>query len=438
MEAKLWQQLLQSIRENVLPITSRCNVSCIFCSHRQNPPGVETFTLPPLTWEQVREVGQFLDASKKIVIGESATRIKEGEPLTHPQWVRILSFLRQLYPETPISITTNGILLTDSHCRALAELAPLEVNLSLNSASCRGRRRLLGGATEQAIRAVRLLREYGICFHGSVVALPWLTGWDDLEYTIIFLAEHGARTVRVLAPGFTRYAALEMRFGPSFLNDLHTFIQTVQRKTAVPVLVEPPPVADLQAEVAGILRDSPAEKAGLKRGDKIVAVGGKTVFSRVDAYRRLTDVANPEVTFERQRRQLRTVLRKEAYVAPGAVFYYDLAPEVWKRFLDVLNNCRAARVLVLTSRFAYPMIQVAAEKVATAEVKVMPVQNRTFGGSIGCAGLLTVDDLLPVIKENHRRFDLITVPRMAFDQQGRDLLGNTIWDLEKAFPVVSV
>ena len=74
------QLLYHSVgRHNILPLTSRCGVSCLFCSHRYNPPGVRAVFFGDLEMEIIRELLDLLNPKEKIVIGESATRL-EGEP----------------------------------------------------------------------------------------------------------------------------------------------------------------------------------------------------------------------------------------------------------------------------------------------------------------------------------------------------------------------
>ena len=45
-------------------------------------------------------------------------------------------------------------------------------------------------------------------FEGSIVALPFVTGWDDIENTAKFLRDSGAWSIRILAPGFSRITLL--------------------------------------------------------------------------------------------------------------------------------------------------------------------------------------------------------------------------------------
>ena len=46
-------------RTNILPVESSCNTSCIFCSHRQNPAGIEIYRLPELTVEDYKEIAYY-------------------------------------------------------------------------------------------------------------------------------------------------------------------------------------------------------------------------------------------------------------------------------------------------------------------------------------------------------------------------------------------
>jgi len=52
------QLILSSAQEyNILPLTSCCDAQCIFCSHRQNPPGVKKVDI---SGRSGRELGELL------------------------------------------------------------------------------------------------------------------------------------------------------------------------------------------------------------------------------------------------------------------------------------------------------------------------------------------------------------------------------------------
>jgi len=92
-------------RGNILPLTSVCNVSCIFCSHRQNPPGIKIYKMDHRTPEQVKSCLEFISPGAPVVIGESVTRIIEGEPFLHPEIKGILYAIREkLYRRWPLTV----------------------------------------------------------------------------------------------------------------------------------------------------------------------------------------------------------------------------------------------------------------------------------------------------------------------------------------------
>jgi len=64
---ELWPLLVEAVSVyNVLPLTSTCNLNCIFCSHLQNPPGIKAYHFPPLPLEELKQLIPFPDGSRKI------------------------------------------------------------------------------------------------------------------------------------------------------------------------------------------------------------------------------------------------------------------------------------------------------------------------------------------------------------------------------------
>lgn len=417
-------------QDNVLPLTSRCNLGCIFCSHRQNPPGVTTYKLPPLPVETVTDLAQFLDGSKPVIIGESATRIDEGEPFTHPELFTILRNLRHMFPKVKLAITTNGTLLDTANVRELAELQPLELTVSLNSVTARGRQLLLRDAEpERAPLAVTLLGQSGIPFHGSLVAMPHLTGWDDIAETTRFLANQGALTVRIFLPGYTALAPDKLRFSLSLWDDVLAWAKARNAELGVPVLPEPALCRDITPEIYGIIRNSPAAVAGLKAGDQIQRINNRIIKSRVDAYQQAQLADNPTIHLTRDGEPITVVLTKKRRESPGFAVLYDFDPQRLRGLAVEITQAHSP--LLLASLFAAPLIERLTGELGLPATSVVAVPNHYFGGSIQAAGLLTVSDLLTVaIKEVKKQpRDLILVPREAFDPQGLDLTGVSLQQL---------
>jgi NifB/MoaA-like Fe-S oxidoreductase len=417
---------------NVLPIASSCNMRCIFCSHRFNPPGVKVYRIPPRSIAEIRKALPFIDPARPIVIGEAVTRIIEGEPLTHPNLAEILQLLRVSFPRTPVSLTTNGILLDQALAELLDRLGNITVNLSLNCMGAAARRSLLGDADERAaVSSVKLLEAYGIPFNGSIVAMPQVTGWDELEQTVFYLAEHGAKTIRIFEPGFSRLAPPGLQFSRSLRAGLISCIEEWRKCTNTPITCEPPYLDDLEAVVAGVLADSPARAAGVQGGDVIMAVNGREVGSRVEAFRRVLKAADPVVTVRRENGLPRELLlRKKRHQRSGLVMDYDLDPGLIEDMVRVARHRRAGNILILTSQLAGPLLAQGVAKFwrENAVVKLLPVENDFFGGSIRSAGLLTVGDMSKGLRQylalmTAGRPDLILLPGLAFDWKGYDLTG---------------
>lgn len=431
-------------RRGILPLTSVCNTGCIFCSHRQNPPEVESFSIKPRQRSEVVAGLDFLGQPRKIVIGESVTRVMEGEPFTHPEIMEILAEVRRRFPLTQIEITTNATLVNHERARELAALGSVRLIVSLNSLGDDSRRRLMGDRVPgRARRGLEAIEAAGLEYEGSLVAMPWVTGWEDLEATVLFLAGGSARTVRVFIPGFTRLAPEHLRFPSAFTGDLARWVKDLRRRTDTPISLEPPQMDDLDPVLVGSVPDSPARKAGLGGGCRILSLDGRAPRSRVEAHAWLEAAADPVVRYhwgsipEQEAR-----LIKPAGAPSGAVFEYDIDLEPVERVWRKILNRRARRPLVLTSELGRAIVARALEALAppgAPPAVVEAVPNRFFGGTIGAAGLLTVEDFLDwwFAKTPYQAPgpDLVLVPGLAFDGRGRDLTGRSYLDLEEAMGV---
>jgi hypothetical protein len=409
---------------NVLPLTGRCNLSCVFCSHRHNPPGTKAYSFGPLAEDILSSLIPYLDPGKKIIIGESATRLREGEPLTYPWFLPLLRKIRKLYPDTVIQVTTNGTLLDRPLINAIAALQPLEMVLSVNSISAAGRSSLMGDAAAVKICAViEMLQELQIGFHGSLVAMPHLVGFEDLRQTLTYLEQSGARSIRLLLPGFTRLFNPALVPTEEITGVIYRMVAEMQKHLCVPLLAEPPLINNLEPVVAGVSVNSAAEQAGLKSGDLIIDINGKKPFSRVDAYNILNDSENPSLIIGRGSQQITTVLRKAVKVSPGIAVAYDLQPaqvEKVKMSIDPQGEN-----LMLVSNPALQRWQRALQFHELENIELLPVRAGWFGGTINCAGLLTIGDFQGALDNlvDLNQYQRILIPGIAFDRSGNDLQG---------------
>ncbi len=446
--------LYASHKAGVLPLTSECNMRCVFCSNRFNPPGVEAVFMGPRAVEEVKAgLGQ-LAGAEKVVIGESATRICEGEPLTHPHFTEILHLVRERYPDKPLRLTTNGSLLTREIAGELAAM-DVEVTVSLNSSSPRTRSRIMGDPEpDRALEGIRHLEGAGARFHGSVVALSSVTGTEDIAATLRFLESHGALTCRVFIPGYTRRGLVDRLYA-----DRNAVGRTVRDLAAqslqMPVTVEPPALHDLIPEVEGVMRGSAAAKAGILRGDVIRRVDGVDVRCRVHAFGLLRDAENPVVEVEqpparhrsRSGEQVTVRLIKPKGEAPGVVMSHDVDLARVEDAIGIAAD-RAEAPVFITSSLARDVVGAAMAAAGRrgrkwAQERLFVAPNRFFGGNIGSAGLLTTCDIVEALEQCNRQgisFDLVVLPAAPFDDRGRDLVGRPYTGIQVAYgvPVVLV
>jgi NifB/MoaA-like Fe-S oxidoreductase len=422
---ELQRLLVEAVREhNVLPLTGRCNLSCCFCSHRFNPPGTRAYSFGPLSAERLSELAAFLDPERKIIIGESATLLREGEPLTHPRLMDLLKELRTRYPETMIQITTNGSLLDHQIIDKFPALQPLELIISVNSMSAKGRRVLMGDLKPAKIRPLlELLAARQLDFHGSIVAMPHLIGFEDLRQTILFLDQCGAKSIRLLIPGFTKVTDPNLIPGENVISKCYQLIAELQRKISTPLLPEPPLINDLHPVVAGVFKGSPAGLKGVKAGDQILDIDGTQPFSRVEAFRKLVVNSDPYLSVGREGKVFRASLPKAAQTSPGLAFDYDLDPDQVDRVMTNVNP--NGKTLVLVSVPALIRWQLALSVRSIENINLLAVPSVWFGGTINCAGLLTVSDYREVLTglASINDYKWILVPGISFDRGGLDLTG---------------
>lgn len=437
--------LAEAEAAGVLPLTSTCNISCVFCSNRWNPPGLRVFRLPPRSLAEVEAALAGMSHLDEVVIGESASRVLEGEPLTHPDFGAILRVARRLVPQAVIKVTTNGLLLDAGLAGLLADLGPVEVTLSLNTASPEAYRRLHGIEADPA-RAPGLLRRAGIPFHGSVVAVPALAGRKDLTETVRRLEAWGALSCRVFVPGHTSLTPRETAVLLPGRAEVAALVEEARGSTRLPLTLDPPEITDLAARLAGVIPGSPADRAGLRAGDVLTDVEGTSPVCRVDAFRR-----SREALARRGRCRLEVAGRGPVVlsagpgrpVRTGLVMDCDVDPADAGAVRRVAAAEGSGRVLILTSTLASGPLRLALASPGFGPqpaCRVTPVPSTTFGGSIGCAGLLTVADVertlagLLATGQGPAAGEVVLLPRIAFDRSGVDLVGRSPAELRALLP----
>jgi putative radical SAM enzyme (TIGR03279 family) len=97
------------------------------------------------------------------------------------------------------------------------------------------------------------------------------------------------------------------------------------------------------------------------------------------------------------------------------------------------------RVTLVTSTMAQPVIEAFAADLRLVEnldVQVLPVVNRFFGPEVTVAGLLCGQDVLDALLANGNLGDLVLLPRVMLDSEGKRFLDDvTVEDFKAALPV---
>ena len=185
-----------ALEANILPITSRCDSHCVFCSHKNNPPGIAVgvgggaapSTRSPAPWPSWTRAAS-------ITIGESATPIIEGRALLRTRGSgRSSRWCRRAFPETPLEITTNGEL---SHREMVAVPGATGRDLPQRLPEQRVRpgqaARSWATAPTQSERTHRGRRGFSGDPRSASAAAWWpcrtSSGWDDIRDTVVFLAD---------------------------------------------------------------------------------------------------------------------------------------------------------------------------------------------------------------------------------------------------------
>lgn len=434
MKAAPFNMLLEAAsRYNILTLTTSCAAACVFCSHHQNPKEVEAYYINKLTLAEAENLVEFLDGSKKITIGESATRICEGEPFAFEYLMDILKLIRGKYPNAIIQITTSGIYIDEAVLEELKSIQNIEFNISLNSCTEEGRKKLYGGnAHMQAVAAVKMLKKYDIKWAGSIVAMPHVVGWEDLEQTIAYLSEQGAATIRVFMPGYTKYTKIALPEA-NIAKDLEQLAKALQTTIKTPIIVEPSMINNLDAIVEGVIWDLPASHANLSAGCRIVSVNGKAIYSRVDAYNSLYTASNPTVSYEKDGKLFSCLISKNRNTSAGLVFNYDIDPEAAVRMKRKIEKFSSRDCLLLVSKLGHGIISKVIESSETLKVEI--VANNFFGGNIMCAGLLVLEDIEEVLRAQFKVPQVVFLPQVMFDEKGRDLVGRHYIELEQEFDI---
>lgn len=228
-----------------LSISAVCNARCLFCSNRMNP-----FPVRQNVFREIEDVKLQLSLGSAnheggIHMSDSLPgRISEGEAFLHPRFFEILTLVREKFLTNRLHFTTNASLLDEPFVRKLAPFRPMEINVSLHSAQPKLWARIFRTTEKRArtaLSSLALLKAHHIDFTGTIVPLPRICGWDDLEKTFGFLVDAGARSIILWWPGFSEKTPADLRKQIECpWDEFEDFVRHIQKKyPRFPIVPQP-------------------------------------------------------------------------------------------------------------------------------------------------------------------------------------------------------
>ena len=142
---------------NILQVrcTSVCNMQCAFCSTSAN-----NFKMHPVNYivdvdyllEWVKKVAEFKGDNLQIFLDSV------GDPLTHPDFVKLVVGLRKIKQIRDIIVITNGTLLTKDKIDALENAGLTRINISLHSLDREQSKKLFGNRAYDLDKVLEIIK----------------------------------------------------------------------------------------------------------------------------------------------------------------------------------------------------------------------------------------------------------------------------------------
>jgi sulfatase maturation enzyme AslB (radical SAM superfamily) len=470
-DLKFWSRYPSArLMDNFGELSTWCSCDCDFCflkgSAKLSPKR------PMLSIREAKTRARYYSAERQI--GLPTPSAPPGEPLVNPHAIELLRIARGSHPEHVIDITTNGDFLSEKMIDALAELKPLHISLSLNSSNVEQRRRVMRSPRpEIAVRAVPLLQERGIQFTGSIVPSA-NTPLEDVAETMRYLDGHGPLQIRLLLPGYTKHVRDSARFdSQSFWDALVNLASHMREELQSPLLIQPGFYwnKNIGALVDGVFPNSPAARAGLRFGDRIVRVNGKVIITRAEAGHFLEqppEAGKPWIVgieIERQGRRFSVELSNQLEVNEDL---YPYKPRGYAASFDVLarwgfgvqlmdgfdlgslktlkeiieSHPEARKVCLFTTPLVKDLyvqaLQIVGDspecRLPDVEFRVTIAPQNFWGGNIVVGDLHVVEDyvdhLLLLVRMGYRP-DLAIIPSTFTNSWKLDLLGHSYFEIER-------
>lgn len=444
---------------------SRCNLNCRFCYNKDAPPTLKPeLREPEDEYKEIQErIRQYVPRAKLSIFPNMGS---PAEALAHPYILEILTELRHKTDES-FRIATNGATLTLDMIHKLAELQPIYIDVSLNSASTSRRAWLMRDPDPKiALQALNHLKNAGIPY--TVVIVPWPFPSreemiSDLQNTISFASIFDPALIQISLPGFSRsFSQKECFPHEAVWNDLKIAVQELRSGTDCPLVIRPglfeeytDPDRVNDPVTVGVVKNSPAWIAGVRPGDRIAKVNGLPVKNRPQSRALLTilhesEMRKASLSIQRDGSQLDLDVDLDRFDYPytpesathlGIIFPSSGISHEWlERIKQIITSRMAEEVLLLSSTLVSPVLKhiiFFSGFFPDVRLHIRVPKNRYFGGNIFMGDLMVVEDFIEgigeFISEEKIEPDLVIIPSSPFHLSGwgRDLTGRVYLDIER-------
>ncbi|MBI2847625.1 MAG: radical SAM protein, partial [Chloroflexi bacterium] len=363
---------------------ARCNCDCVMCCNKGNPTEVALNIIPrsqEQIYQEIRTRIRYFSPGKGTALFPCPPGVVY-DVLAHPRSLETLRSLRRKSP-LPFRLHTNGRALTGKVITELARLKPVYLYLSLNTCSPSRRKKLMiDSRPETAIGSLALLRDAGIPYAANIVPWPVDTAeemLDDLATTIDYADRHMAHLIEVNLPGYSAHFSRKELFEfPGLWASIVTRVREMRKRVASPVVIMPCMFEENRHEkrlglsrVMGLVRNSPAALAGVRKGDVIVGINGIAVRDRPQTRVLLSavaksDVAQVDLRVKRGRAVLDIPTHLQEYSYPyskqidgelGIVFLGTGLANYVEKLMEIARHRQARRVLFLSSYLVKPAFE---------------------------------------------------------------------------------
>lgn len=445
-----------------------CRTDCPFCLHKSDPVGY--YSRSSCGW-QTQEAElltrlKYWDPIRGTAL-PSRSEYNYHEVLTHPKFKHIAKLAREKSGQS-INLVTSGSTLSEDMIDFLRSVEPILIGVSLNTKSLALRRGVMRDADPAtALKSLELLREREVSFFVSLVAGHWIPLHETLQ-TITWVDQFDPLFIRINLASFSQFFPSPPGIGTIF-SEWRTAVAStrcLRKDVSAPIVYQPTlveqyffPETRNRTLVSGVLKNSPAWRAGVRSADEIISLEGVPTAFRSVAKRILQSLSKASVERFRLEYCRGDKLHEVIVEVDGNGSYpykgeqmgsrwpYGLfiaggvAPDQLSVVRSIARRHGASNVLLLTSFLVEPELRELLEDSQLSAFDFPSVywdvpDNISFlGGNVIVGDLLVVDDFVECVEKwvrrHHVQPDLVIIPSSAFNAWGVDIAGSSFYEIEK-------